>query len=179
MRDAEAWQREERISYPVVVDDLPGTVHQTYGALADPTYVIDADGYVSFYNLWTHGPTLHRALKALLAQGGRGVVRGGLDRTPHLAATITDGWRGLRRGLPQSLLEIEAAMPTSGIVPFLGYQIRPVLAPLTLRTKPLPVGAKIALAAGLLSLVIFTARRARSNTASSRNVRPSLRPTRF
>lgn len=159
MRDAETWQREEAIPYPVLADELAGTVHQAYGGLADPSYLIDSDGFVSFYNLWTHAPTLHRAIEELLARNGRGVVRGGWDRKPHVAAAMTDGWRGLRRGLPQSLLEIETAMPASGIAPFLGYQLRPLLAPLTLRPTPLPSAAKVALAAAVAGAALALAAR--------------------
>jgi hypothetical protein len=34
--DAEAYRREERIPWTVVVDDLAGTVHRAYGGLANP-----------------------------------------------------------------------------------------------------------------------------------------------
>src|SRR4051812_43352378 len=84
MRDAEAWVREEGLVYPVLVDDLEGTVHQAYGGLADPSYLIDSDGRVAFYNMWTHAPTLHRAIGELIEserEGGTGhVVREGIHR---------------------------------------------------------------------------------------------------
>lgn len=147
-REGEKFKREEQIPYSVLVDDLPGTTHQVYGGLADPTYLIDADGRVAFYSLWTHAPTLHTAIENLMAQGGRGVVLGGLDRQPHLLATITDGWKNLRKGLPRSFVELELSAPGMASMPFLGYQIRPLLAPLTLRAKPLPPEAKIGLAIG-------------------------------
>ena len=147
-REAEKFKQEEQIPYHVLVDDLPGRTHQAYGGLADPTYLIDADGRVAFYSLWTHAPTLHKAIENLMAQGGRGVVLGGLDRQPHLLATITDGWKNLRKGLPRSFVELELSAPGMASLPFLGYQIRPLLAPLTLRAKPLPPEAKIGLAIG-------------------------------
>jgi hypothetical protein len=127
--------------------------------MADPTYLIDVDGRVALYNIWTHVPTLYRAIKALLWRGGRGVVNGGIDRVPHLLASMTDGWKGLRLGLPQSLIDLETALPGSGIAPWLGYQIRPILAPLTLREKPLPAAARVALGVGLVALVASAARR--------------------
>ncbi len=103
--------------------------------------------------MWTHAPTLHEAIKALLNQDGRGVVKGGTHRTPHLLATITDGWKGLRRGFPQSAIELELSAPGMASGPFLGYQIRPLLAPLTLRGKPLPATVKFGLAIGAGALV--------------------------
>jgi hypothetical protein len=131
------YKEDEGIPYHVLVDDLIGTVHQVYGGLADPTYLIDADGRVSFYNMWTHAPTLHEAIEELFGQGGRGIVKGGTDRIPHLLSTIADGWHGLRRGFPQ---------------------IRPLLAPIALRATPLPVSAKIGLGIGAAALLFFGVR---------------------
>jgi len=159
MTDAETWQREEAIPYPVLVDDLEGAVHQVYGTLADPTYLLDSDGRVAYYNMWTHAPTVHEAIEVLLEQGGRGVVPGGIDHVMHLLATITDGWKGLRRGLPQSLIDIETAVPGFGIGPWLGYKFRPLLAPLTLRATPLPKPVRLGLAAGAVLATLLYVRR--------------------
>lgn len=158
MEDARKFKHEDGIPYPVLVDDLQGTVHQVYGGLADPTYLIDTEGRVSFYNMWTHAPTLHESLEALFKQDGRGVVLGGTDRVPHLLSTIANGWRGLRRGWPQSFIELETSAPGMATGPWLGYQLRPLLAPLALRAKPLPASVKIGLAAGAVTLLIFGAR---------------------
>ena len=158
MRDAEAYQREFRIEWPVLVDDLAGTTHQVYGGLADPTYLIDRDGRVAFYVMWTHAPTLYRAIEQLMRQGGRGMVNGGVDRTPHILPAMTDGWNGLRRGLPQSLIDMETAAPTTGVGAWLGHQLRPLLAPLTLRAEPLPPAAKAGLALGAAALIVLGAR---------------------
>ncbi|MDQ4076426.1 MAG: hypothetical protein M3220_09295, partial [Chloroflexota bacterium] len=148
MQDGYRYQQEEGIPWPVLVDDVPGTVHQVYGGLADPTYLIDADGRVAFYNMWTYAPTLHKAIEALLRRGGHGVVQGGIDHIPYLLPAMTDGWRGLRRGLPQSFIDIETAAPLMGSSIWLGYQMRALLAPLTLRARPLPTPVKAGLALG-------------------------------
>jgi hypothetical protein len=140
------------------VDDVPGTVHQSYGGLADPTYLIDADGRVAYYNMWTYAPSLHEAIEALLRHGGRGVVLGGIRRTPNLGPTMTDGWRGLRRGLPQSFVDLELATPGSASGAWLGHQLRPVLAPLTLRAEPLGRPARLGLTIGALLVTAVGAR---------------------
>ncbi len=160
--DAETYQAEYA-PYPVVVDDLEGTVHQVYGGLADPTYLIDADGRVAYYSTWTHAPTLHQALELLLGQGGRGVVAGGIDRTPHLLSSMAAGWKGLRRGLPQSFIELELAAPGMASSTWLGYQLRPVLAPIALRARPLPPAAKVGIIALALVLAGAVARRYRKD----------------
>jgi hypothetical protein len=158
MNDGERYKQDDGIPYPVLVDDLEGTVHQVYGGLADPAYLIDADGRVAFYNMWTHAPTLHEAIEELFNQGGRGVVKGGTDRIPHLLSTIADGWHGLRRGFPRSAVELELSMPGMASGPFLGYQIRPLLAPIALRATPLPVSAKIGLGLGAAALLFLGVR---------------------
>jgi hypothetical protein len=146
-----------------VVDDLAGTVHQGYGSMADPTYLIDADGRVAFYNMWTHAPTLRRALDDLLARGGRGVVAvaGGLDRAPHIAASFVDGWRGIRRGGPGGLLDFELAVPGGTSLTFLGDRAKPLLAPLVLRTTPLPAAVRLAFGGVLVAAVAFAVVRRR------------------
>lgn len=132
--------------------------------MADPTYLIDADGRVAFYNMWTHAPTLRQALDDLLAQGVRGVVAvaGGLDRAPHIAASFVDGWRGIRRGGPEGLLDFEIAVPGGTSLTFLGDRAKPILAPLVLRTTPLPAAARLALGGALAAAVaVVIARRRR------------------
>ena len=155
MGDAERYRREDGIAWPVLVDDLEGSTHQVYGGLADPTYLIDIDGRVAFYNMWTHAPTLHEALEELLEQEWRGEVKGGVHQTPHLLSSMTDGWKGLRRGWPRSFIELETSAPGMASGPWLGYQLRPLLAPLTLRSKPLPPSAKLGLAGGAAALLFL------------------------
>lgn len=150
--DAWRYQQEESIPWTVLIDDLEGTTHQIYGGLADPTYLIDRDGYVAFYNMWSHVPTLHRAMAALIGRDGRGVVMGGIDSTLHLLPSITAGWRGLRRGLPQSFIDLETSAPTLASGTWLGHRLRPLLAPLALRAKPLPGPVRFGFAVGLVLL---------------------------
>lgn len=155
MQDAERYQREEQIPWTILVDDVAGTTHQVYGGLADPTYVLDSDGRVAYYNLWTHAPTLGKALEALMAQGGRGTLQRGPDRTPHMLTGIVGGWRGLQRGLPQSYTDLETAVPGMGAGIALGHLARPLLAPVALRDRPWPTGAKLAMGAAAAGLLAF------------------------
>ncbi len=68
---------------------------------------------------------------------------------------MTDGWRGLRRGLPESFVDLETAVPTQAAGAWLGYQLRPLLVPLTLRAKPLPAPVKIGLVAGAAAALLL------------------------
>lgn len=165
--EARQYKDAERIGWPVLVDDVAGTVHQTYGSMADPTYLIDADGTVAFYEQWTHPPTLKQALDELLAKGDRGVVHGGIDRMPHLLGSMIGGWHGVSRGGVRGVVEYDLSIPTAGVMTYLGHLAKPVLAPVGLRAEPLPTPAKVGLAiAGLVvvALVGLAGRLARDVT---------------
>ena len=66
--DARAYGGEERIPWPVLVDDLAGTVQRAYGGLAAAVYLIDGRGSVAFCG--TGEDALRQALEELLARGG-------------------------------------------------------------------------------------------------------------
>lgn len=152
---AREFKRDEGISWPVLVDDLAGTVHNAYGGMADPVYLIDSAGRVAFYGMWSSMPKLKQAIDELLAHGGQGgPVAGGIDQTPHLLASFVDGWRGISRGGLRAALDYELGAPGSGTLTFLGNLAKPVLAPIALRTTPLPTEAKLALGGGLAALAL-------------------------
>jgi len=141
------------------VDDLAGTVHRAYsGEMADPVFLIDSEGLVSFYGMWTHAPTLKKAIDGLLAGGGRG-VSGGLDRAPHMFASFVDGWRGPRRGGRRAVLEYDLGGFGAGTMSFLGNKAKPVLGPLALRANPLPMAAKLGLGGMAAALILGLIRR--------------------
>lgn len=148
MQDARKYAEYRQIPWPILVDDLQGTVHQAYSGLADPTFLIDADGRVAYYNMWTYVPALYEAINALLEQGGHGVVNGGINHVAYPLPAMADGWKGIRLGLPQSFIDMSTAMPGSSTSIWLGDKLRPVLAPVALRAKPLPPLAKAGLAVG-------------------------------
>lgn len=159
--DALRYAAEEAIPWPVLVDDITGATHQVYGSLADPTYLIDADGRVSLYVHWTNAPTLHMAIATLLQQGGRGTVLGGTNRSPHIGAAFTDGWKGLSRGLPQSFIDMETTIPGSGLGTWIGHQLKPAIGALTLKSRPMAPERRrqIAAVAGGLAVALLLGRR--------------------
>ncbi len=150
LEGAREYEALESIPWPVLVDDLDGTVHRRYSQeMADPVFLLDRDMNVAFYGLWTHVPTLDVAIGELLPRGSTGVVAGGVDRTPHLLASFVDGYRGPRRGGRRGVVEYDLGGMGAGSLSFLGNKAKPLLAPLALRSEPLPTSTKIALAAGV------------------------------
>lgn len=134
--DAARYAREHAIPWFVAVDDLAGSVHARYGMLADPAYLIGTDGRVAFYNYWTHVPTLHTAIAHLLDLNGAGVV--GSSRTVHPLATLAGGWRAIQRGLPQSAVDLETALPGTASSLWVGAQFQTALAPFAFTSRPWP-----------------------------------------
>ena len=152
LADAREFQREEGIGWPVLADDLGATVHRAYGGMSDPAYLVDAAGRVAFYGMWIDGPRLRRAIVELLARGGAGVVAGGVDRRPHLAAAFVEGWRTMSRGGRRAVLEMAAAWPPVTLLMALGNLARPLLRPLLVRSAPLPLPARVGLVAAAVAL---------------------------
>jgi len=167
LEDGRAYRREEHVPWPVLIDDLEGTVQRAYGGLAAAVYLIDSRGIVAFCGAWGQAPALRRAIDDLLARGGAGAPAGqGSDRRPHLAAAIVAGQRGPIRGGRRSLIDLELGFPGAMILMTVGRLARPVLAPLALRTTAVPNRARAALlgtAAGAGVAVGLRRRRRRSS----------------
>lgn len=178
-RDAERYAREEQIPWFVAVDDLAGSVHARYGMLADPVYLIGTDGRVAFYNYWTHVPSLHRALGHLRRLNGAGVV--GHTKSVHPLATLAGGWKAIRRGLPQSAVDLETAMPGSASSLWLGHQAQALLAPVAFTSRPWSASQRRSAALTAAGLLLGAAwrlaqRHARSPRRRLRPARRSLAP---
>ena len=169
LEDARAYVQEEGITWPVLIDDMVGTVQRAYGGLAAAVYLIDSRGSVAFCGTWGQSPALRHAIDELLARGGIGAPAGkGVDRRPHLAAAIVAGQGGPTRGGKQALIDLELGFPGAMILMTLGRVGRPALAPLALRTTPLPNRTRAALFLGLVgagAAVGLGLRRARSSSA--------------
>ena len=138
LADARAYQHEESIAWPVVVDDLDGSTQTAFGGTAASVYLIDSEGEVSFSGVWGQSPLLREAIDDLLAHGGSGTPAGkGMDRLPHLGPAIVYGRRGPASGGRRALIDLELGFPGASLLMALGWAARPVLGPIVLRTRPL------------------------------------------
>lgn len=155
--EARQYQRDEALPWLVLVDDLAGTTHQTYGNMSDPVYLLDAHGRVAFYGMWTHVPTLKQAIDALLAQDEKEAPgAGGIDHMVHLFASFVHGWHALQRGGRQAVIDYELGTPGAATLTFLGHLAKPLLAPVALRATPLPRTVQLALGGGALLTAALT-----------------------
>ena len=131
-------ERRNAFTWPVLIDDLAGTVQRAYGGLAAAVYLIDSRGTVAFCGTWGQSPALRHAIDELLARGGAAPCRKG-HRSPAASGRGDrgrTGWPHSRR--QQALIDLELGFPGAMILMTLGRVARPVLAPLALRTTPLP-----------------------------------------
>jgi hypothetical protein len=151
---ADFFRRADRVPWPVLVDDLQGTVAHAYTTLPNAQFLIDADGMVVFRGDVAHGPTLYRALDRLLQRGGRGAIPDADDSVPHMLGPMTFGWAGIARGGEVSTHDIWKGAPPMAANLWLGNQMKPLLAPLASRGKPIPTGAKLAAGAVILGLLL-------------------------
>ena len=149
--DARLLKHEEHLPWRVLIDDLAGTVQRSYGGLAAAVYLIDSRGTIAFCGTWGHSPALRQAIDELLSgDHPRASAAKAVDRRPHLAAAIVAGQRGPIRGGRQSLIDLELGFPGAMALMLMGRVARPALAPLALRTTPVPSSVRAALLAGLV-----------------------------
>ena len=167
LNDARALIDEEHLPWPVLVDDLAGTVQSAYGGLAAAVYLIDGRGTIAFCGTWGQSPALRDAIEDLLADDrAQSPSSRAVDRRPHLGAAIVAGQRGPIRGGRQSLIDLELGFPGAMALMTIGRVARPALAPLALRTTPLPDPVRAALIAGLVAAGLAVGLHARSRSKS-------------
>jgi peroxiredoxin len=63
---ARDFKRAEEVRFPVLVDSLDGTVHRTYGARPNPSFVVNRDGRLVYRTPSADPPTLREYLTHLL-----------------------------------------------------------------------------------------------------------------
>ena len=119
VRAAEFFRDEERITMPVLVDDLQGSIHGKYSKLPNPAFLIDKSGRVAFRSMWTKPDKLASAIEELLElQQERGVdhavVNGGQDLSMSLSYTALHAYRALERGGERSVGDFRAALGLPG-----------------------------------------------------------------
>ena len=160
---AEFFRQADGVPWPVLVDDLEGTVAHAYTTLPNAQFLINVDGRVVFRGDVAHGPTLYRALDQLLRQGGRGAIADADDSVPHMLGPTAFGWEGIARGGEVSTRDIWQGAPPMAANLWLGNQMKPLLAPLASRGKPTSTAVKLAVGAVLFGLLLSGRKRRRSS----------------
>jgi alkyl hydroperoxide reductase subunit AhpC len=155
-RAAEILQREEEIEIPVIVDDLKGSIHRSYGKMPNSTYIIDKSGRVAFRALWTRPRVIEEALDELLeVQQERdtehAIVGGGEDTTMPKSYAVLHSYRALERGGRRAMRDFHQELGMPGRVAVTASRI---MEPITLNPG-IALGAAalagVAIVGGLLA----------------------------
>jgi hypothetical protein len=102
-RGAMLLRDQEQIDWPILVDELGGEVHRSYGALPNASYIVDKSGRVAYRSLASHAPSLGAALEELLERQKESgvhhaVVHGGEDTVTPSLKTFLNAYRAIERG---------------------------------------------------------------------------------
>ncbi len=121
VRAAETFREQEDVDIPILVDELDGAIHNKYGGLPNPSFLIDKSGRVAFRALWTRPKVLREALEELLTvQAERdtehAVVHGGEDTSIPMVHGILHTHRALERGGRKSVRDYREQMGRGGRV---------------------------------------------------------------
>jgi peroxiredoxin len=123
---------QERIEFPVLVDELGGEVHRKYGALPNASFVVDTTGRIAYRSLASHSHSLGAALEELLErQKDRGfqhaVVHGGEDTVTPSLKTFLNAYRAIERGGYDAVVNFRGELGIPGRVVLTGGRMaRPI-----------------------------------------------------
>ena len=111
---AREFKRLFALRRPILVDDLAGTAHITFGRLPNMTYVLSSSHTVVYRSAWTDPPSIRAALDYLLGVQDR--RRGGERLAPFYSELLAFRWiddpafyEGLERNGPKAVAEFRAA----------------------------------------------------------------------
>lgn len=154
MAHARDFKRLEDIPWPVLVDDLDGTVHRAYGELPNSAYVINAEGRIAFKDQWASAPTLRTALDELRECAGRcAPVAGGVERTMSMLGPMAFGWHAIQRAGNRAVRDLVLKAPPLAAMLYLGHLMQPAIAPAARRTKPVAPQLKTGVMIGVGALL--------------------------
>jgi peroxiredoxin len=146
VRAAELFREQEEVDIPIIVDDVKGKIHRKYGALPNPTYIIDKSGRVAFRALWTRPSVIEDALDELLERQKErdtehAIVHGGEDTSMPLTFAMFHAHRALDRGGRQAIDDFRRELGMPGR---LAHAASRVAAPVALHPGRAIAGALIA-----------------------------------
>lgn len=119
LRAARVFQKEEKVNFPVLVDDLKGHVHRKYGKMPNPTYIIDKSGRIAFRSLWSRISSIEDALESLIEtqkqhRTDHAIVNGGEDLSVPMKYAILSSPRALKRGGKRAIREFREGLGRPG-----------------------------------------------------------------
>ena len=156
VRAAELFREQEEIAFPILIDELSGRVHRSYGSLPNPTYIVDRSGRIAFRSLSTRPEAVGEALEELIERQqernvDHAVVRGGEDKGwPPPLRSLLYSHRALERGGERAISEFRRELGVPGEIALVSSRLAsPVV------EHPRATAATIAAVAGVLGLGLW------------------------
>ena len=121
-------QEQEKIGFPVLIDELGGETHRNYGAIPNASFIVDKSGRIAYRSLASHGPSLGAALEELLeSQQERGtehaIVHGGEDAITPAFSTFLNAFRAIERGGYDAMVNFRGELGIPGRLALRGGRI--------------------------------------------------------
>jgi peroxiredoxin len=155
IKAAELLRSEEKITFPILIDELNGKVHRKYGSLPNPTYIVDRSGRIAFRSLSTRPDAVREALTELIERQqerhvDHAVVHGGEDRRWPPLRSLLYSRRALERGGERAISEFRRELGVPGEIALVSSRLAsPVV------EHPRATAATIAAVAGVLGLGLW------------------------
>lgn len=108
---ASAYALRDGVSWPVLVDDLDGTLHRRLDPNPHSGYVIDGDGVVAFRALWANDEGPLRAALAAVADGRRGAIGQSEAKAVAMLRGMGSMWETLSAAGPVALRDVAQQAP--------------------------------------------------------------------
>ena len=149
-RHARDLRARDRISWPILVDDVEGSLHRRLDEKPNAAYIVGTDGIVLFRSLWaSHEWTLREGL-AVVAAGGRPMEQREPRLTP-IAAGIGELHRVLELAGDDAGRDVLYGVPPLYVVGRVAHML-PFDGPVRRGIGALGVAAGLALGAALAAL---------------------------
>lgn len=165
---AELLRDEEDLDFPILVDDLSGKVHRKYSGQANPAFLIDKSGRVSYRQLALAPGEMQDAIEELLErQQERGVdhaiVHGGESTDMPAVKPMLFAHRALERGGQTAISNFRSEMGVPGRMVVMGSRVaRPVA------ENPGTSVATAAAIAGIIGLGLWAGKQLRERRFADR-----------
>ncbi|MFQ5656855.1 MAG: hypothetical protein ACE5G5_04890 [Candidatus Methylomirabilales bacterium] len=156
---ARALAEQEDIHTTVIIDDLEGTIHRSYGLQPNMLYVIDKAGRVAFRALWAEEAALRRTLTALLdreRKGQESTFGENLNILIPFLHGMSEIPRVLGRAGPQAVEDLQHVL---GPRAWLAARAISPLRPLLRTSRRLRAALLGGLALGMLAVILAALRR--------------------
>lgn len=116
-RNARAFVQHSKLRRQILLDDLSGAAHRTYGRLPNMTWIVGRGGFIHYKSAWTGTADVEDALQAVLDFQANRAKNQWVPFYSERSAWSTRDQAGFRRGLeragPQAVADYERMLKSN------------------------------------------------------------------